>query len=178
MKITKVCCQGCGADLDIDGGIRYLTCNYCGVRLEVVHDATVTHTRQLDRIERSTAKMAGNLKVIELQNDLELLDREWSLEREQLMIRNKDGSASEPGGPGPVVGGVITMVAGVVWIGFTANMGAPVFFPLFGFLFIGIAFFNIITGASKATQYRNSSSVYQGRRARLLAEIQRERKAD
>lgn len=47
MKITKVCCQGCGADLEVDEEIRFVNCNYCGAKLEVVHDATTTHTRLL-----------------------------------------------------------------------------------------------------------------------------------
>ena len=54
MKVTKACCQGCGADLQIDETIRFVTCNYCNARLEVVHDTTVTHTRQLDKIEKTT----------------------------------------------------------------------------------------------------------------------------
>src|SRR6478752_3378335 len=100
MNVTKVCCQGCGADLQIDEGLRYVTCNYCHCRLEVVHDATVTHTRQLDKIERTTEQLANNLKVIELQNDLERLDREWDSQRESLLVRNKHGRVSEPSSAG------------------------------------------------------------------------------
>jgi hypothetical protein len=44
MTVTKVCCQSCGADLQIDESIRYVTCNYCNSVLEVVHGASVTHT--------------------------------------------------------------------------------------------------------------------------------------
>ncbi|MGL5018396.1 MAG: hypothetical protein ACRDBP_09700, partial [Luteolibacter sp.] len=91
MKVTKVCCQGCGADLQIDESIRYVTCNYCNARLEVVHDPSVTHTRQLDKIERTTDRLADNLKVIELQNDLERLDREWDNQRQGYLVRGKNG---------------------------------------------------------------------------------------
>lgn len=64
MKVTRVCCQGCGADLQVDETIRFVTCNYCGAKLEVVHGESVTHTKQLDRIERTTDLLASNLKVI------------------------------------------------------------------------------------------------------------------
>lgn len=33
MKVTEVCCHGCGAALQIDESIRYITCNYCNTRL-------------------------------------------------------------------------------------------------------------------------------------------------
>ena len=112
MKVTKVCCQGCGADLQIDESIRFVTCNYCNARLEVVHDATVTHTRQLDKIERTTDQLAGNMKVIELQNDLERLDREWDNQRNSLLVRGKNGHVSEPSSTGSMVGGVVMIVFG------------------------------------------------------------------
>ena len=107
MKVTKVCCQGCGADLEIDESIRFVTCNYCGARLEVVHDATVTHTKQLANIERATERMASDIRVIELQNDLERLDREWNSQRNGLLVRGENGSLSEPSPVGSIVGGVV-----------------------------------------------------------------------
>ena len=175
MKITKVCCQGCGADLDISDGIRFVTCNHCGSRLEVVHDASVTHTRQLERIEQTTRQMVGNLKVIELQNDLELLDREWAMQREQYMVRNKDGSTSEPGSAGAMIGSIIAIVFGVFWIIAASSAGAPGFFPLFGLVFIAFAIFGMVSGSSKSHNFNSAQSVYQQRRDRLLAEINQER---
>jgi hypothetical protein len=175
MKVTKVCCQGCGADLQIDESIRFVTCNYCNARLEVVHDETVTHTKQLDKIERTTVELANNLKVIKLQNDLERLDREWDNQRNGLLVRSKDGSLSEPSSVGSMVGGVVVIVFGIFWTVTAAGMGAPGFFPLFGLVFIGFAVFGMISGASKASQYRSEQAVYQGRRDALIARINRER---
>ena len=175
MKITKVCCQGCGADLEIGEEMRFVTCNHCGSRLEVVHDTTVTHTRQLDRIEKSTRQMAGNLKVIELQNDLERLDREWDSERQGLMVRNKDGSASEPGFAGSMIGGGVGILIGLVWMIAVASTGAPGIFPLFGLVFIGVSVFNMVSGSNKAGKFNDSRSLYQQRRNHLIAEIERER---
>ncbi|RYD49995.1 MAG: hypothetical protein EOP85_00510, partial [Verrucomicrobiaceae bacterium] len=122
MKVTRVCCQGCGADLQVDDTIRYVTCNYCQTRLEVVHDQTVTHTRLLDKIERTTDRMANNLKVIELQNDLERLDREWESQRESLLVRGKDGHTTEPSSVSSIAGGFIAIGIGVVFIIATSAM--------------------------------------------------------
>ena len=176
MKVTKVCCQGCGADLQIDETIRFVTCNYCNARLEVVHDKTVTHTKQLDKIERTTEQLANNLKVIELQNDLERLDREWENQRNGLLVRGKDGSLTEPSAAGSMVVGVIVIAFGIFWTVKASGMGAPGFFPLFGLVFIGFALFGMISGAAKAGQYRNEQAAYQGRRDALIARIDRERR--
>jgi len=175
MKVTKVCCQGCGADLQIDESIRYVTCNYCNTRLEVVHDQTVTHTRLLDKIERTTDRMANNLKVIELQNDLERLDREWESQRRGFMIRTKDGHLSEPSSAGSVVFGIILVGFGIVWITITGNGHMPGIFPLFGFAFIGLACFNLVRGANKASAYQARRSQYHDERQRLISRLDAER---
>ena len=175
MKVTKVCCQGCGADLQIDENIRFVTCNYCNARLEVVHDPTVTHTKQLDKIERTTDELATSLKVIELQNDLERFDREWDTLRDRLLVRSKDGSLSEPSAAGAVVVGVVVVGFGIFWIATTLSTGVPGFFPLFGLVFIGVAIFGMISSTAKAKEYQRLQAAYQGRRASLVARINRER---
>ena len=175
MKVTKVCCQGCGADLQIDESIRFVTCNYCNARLEVVHDATITHTRQLDKIERTTEQLADNLKVIELQNDLERLDREWDNQRTSLLVRGKNGHVSEPSSVGSMVGGIIMIVFGVFWMSMVSSMNAPSFFPLFGLVLIGVAIFNMVTGTAKANAYQNSLHEYEFKRQRLIARLEKER---
>ncbi|WP_348212905.1 hypothetical protein [Luteolibacter sp.] len=175
MKITKVCCQGCGADLQIDESIRFVTCNYCNARLEVVHDSTVTHTRQLDKIEKTTDQLVNKVKVLELQNDLERLDREWDNRRETLLVRNKHGNVSEPSSAGSMIGGMIAIVFGIFWISMAASIGAPGFFPLFGLVFIGVAVFNMVNGTAKAGAYRNHQSDYESRRQQLIDRIERER---
>jgi len=38
------------------------------------------------------------------------------------MVRNKDGSASEPGIAGSMIGGLVAIVFGVTWLGFTCTL--------------------------------------------------------
>jgi hypothetical protein len=175
MKVTKVCCQGCGADLQIDESIRYVTCNYCNTRLEVVHDQTVTHTRLLDKIERTTDRMANNLKVIELQNDLERLDREWESQRRSLMVRTKDGHFSEPSAAGSLVFGIILVGFGIVWMTITTNGHTSGMFPLFGLAFIAFAFVGIVQGTKKASLFKARRSRYNNERHRLISRLDAER---
>ena len=182
MKITKVCCQGCGADLQVDENVRYVTCNYCHARLEVVHDTSVTHTRLMEQIHESTQRMAGNLGVIELQNDLERLDREWEQQKEGYMVRGKNGNRYLPSAGGSIFQGAITIVFGIFWMSATSGFfdrGAPgVFsiFPLFGLLIIGGGIYTIFSGSSKASAHQAAEQDFQQQRARLIRQIEEARR--
>ena len=114
-QIVKLACQGCGADLEVSEGIRFMTCNFCGSKLEVVQDQSVTHTRLLEDI-------ADNLKVIELQNELEKMDREWAIRRESFMVSGKDGHRSIPSAVGSTVMGGIAIVSGIFWMVMASSM--------------------------------------------------------
>ncbi len=175
MKVTKVCCQGCGADLEIDETIRYVTCNYCNARLEVVHDSTVTHTRQLEKIERTTDQLANKVKILELQNDLERLDREWEMQRQSLQVRDSEGHASQPSATGSIIAGVMATVFGVIWMSVAAFMPFSGFFLTFGLLFIGFAIFGVIKGIAAASAYRDHHAEYETRRQQISHLIAKER---
>ena len=78
MNVMSILCQRCGAPLQIaDESVRFVTCAHCGTPLEIVREATQAHSRILEQIQAATSESAKTLKVIELQNDLERLDREW-----------------------------------------------------------------------------------------------------
>ncbi|MEP4079525.1 hypothetical protein [Haloferula sp.] len=173
MKVTKVCCQGCGADLEVDEDIRFVNCNYCGAKLEVIHDSTTTHTRLLEKLEKQTDEMAGDLKVIRLQNDLEKIDREWDREMQGFMVTGKNGERSVPSAGGSIAGGAFAIIFGVIWMGFAGSMGAPAPFVMFGLVFVGFAFFGMVKNSTKAGNYRTAHEQMQQRRAELVREIEK-----
>jgi len=171
----KLCCQGCGADLQVTEEVRFVTCNYCQSKLEIVRDASVTHTRVLEKLERTTERIAGNLRVIELQNDLERFDREWESQRSRLMVRGENGQVSEPSMVGSVVGGVMAIGFGIFFTTAAYFMGFS-FFSLFGLLFAGIGLFGLIQGSAKASRFRDLQHRYESQRARMLGLIEKERR--
>ncbi len=174
MQITKVCCQGCGASLEVDEAIRFVTCNYCHARLEVVHDTSTTHTKLLEQLDQRTESLARDIKVLKLENELERLDREWESTRQAMMVRGKDGSVSEPNATSATFGGIMAIVGGVAWMIFTGSIGfGP--FPLFGLVVIGVGIFGMISGNRKASEFESLRSRYQARRGQLISEIQREK---
>jgi len=175
-KIFSVNCNHCGATLEVDEKTRFLTCAYCHSRLAVQHTASTVFTEVLEKIEAQTGQIAGNLKVIEMQNDLDQLDREWSMSRENLMVSGKNGARSEPSMAGGLVTIIIAIVAGGAWTLFAASMHAPGIVPLFGLFFIGFGLFAGITSMSKAGQLNTTRSDYESRRRQLLNAIEEEKR--
>ena len=178
METKRVCCQGCGADLEVDETIRFVTCNYCNARLEVVHDPTTTHTKLLDELVERTESMADDLKLIQAEMELQRIERDWEVTRRQYMVTDKHGHESRPSMAGSVVGAVIAIVFGIFWMGMAARIGAPGIFPLFGLIFIGAAVFGLIRGTTKSTDYQNALAGYQAQRETALRKIEEARRAD
>ncbi len=117
MTTLSLTCQKCGAPLAVAEGVRFVTCNYCQSSLEIVRNESSTHTQLLESLDRRSAEIVGNLEVIKLQNALAQLDREWMMEREGHMVRDKQGGLQEPNAGAGIVGGVIAVVFGVIWMG-------------------------------------------------------------
>ena len=172
MNARKVCCQGCGADLDIAEDLRFVTCNFCGSKLEIVHDKTTTHSRLLEKIGRQTNEMAGDLKVIKLQNELERLDREWERFRGKTLVSDKNGNISEPSAGGTAFGGIFGIVGAIAFIFITSQGGAPAFVPLFGIVIIAFALFNMSRGLGKAHEFSATRSKYEAKRREILRRIE------
>lgn len=175
MQIKKVCCQGCGANLEVDESIRFVTCNYCHARLEVVHGTSITHTKLLEELDQRTESMAKDIKVLKLENELERLDREWESTRQAMLVRGKNGSVSEPSATSATFGGIMAIVMGVVWMVLTGSTPAPAFFPMFGLVFIGAGIFGMISGNGKASEFEGLRSRYQARRGELVSQIHKEK---
>lgn len=78
MKIHPVLCQRCGAPLEVtDQTVRFVTCVYCSTPLEIMREATQSRSRILEPGDAATEDNSRKLNVIELQNELQRLDREW-----------------------------------------------------------------------------------------------------
>lgn len=175
-QVIKLCCQGCGADLSVNDGIRFLTCNYCHSKLEVVRDASTTHTKVLEKLEHTTDQIAGKLQVLELQNELERIDREWEMARQSMLVKGKDGHTSEPSAASSVIGGLIAAGFGVFFAVGSGSIGAPFIFPLVGVIVILFGLYTAITGPEKASEFEQRKSLHQQQRGKLLAQIAAERR--
>ena len=170
-NVVSVRCNHCGAPLEVSSGARFLTCSYCNAQLEVHRSGGAVFTEEIAQISQRTERIERDVQQIKRQNAIEQLDREWAVRRQELMVRNKDGSRDVPTAIGGVIGGVIAVVVGIFVIVGTTRDGAPPFFPLFGLLFIGVGVVTVISQMVKAEAYTREEAAYRARRAALLKDL-------
>ena len=85
------------------------------------------------------------------------------------MVRSEQGQLSVPR-KGTAIGiGISTTLAGLLWMGFAMNMGAPGPFPLFGLVFIGAGIFSATRMNAKADEFHRSHRAYLSKRHKLLS---------
>ena len=174
MEMLSLTCNNCGAPINVPEDANFVTCSHCGSRLEIKHTDTASYTKVLERIDDRTEHMSEDLQAIKLQNELEQVDREWQMERERYLVRNKNGSTSTPDG-GNIAVGVIGAVLAIgfllFWISSAATMGAPGFFVLFGVGMLVLVVVGIISSISKADGYRNAEQDYKRRRESIMTRL-------
>ncbi len=175
-QVLSVTCNHCGAPLRVPGDVRFLTCIYCNSQLEVHTANGAAYTQVLNAIDQRTQQIAADVAEIKSRERLEQIDREWMMQRQSYMVRNKRGMESVPNSAGAIFGSVIAAVFGIIWIGFAASIGAPFFFPLFGVVFVIAAIVGGISAATKSAEYSNAEAEYQRERSRMLREIESARK--
>ena len=176
LKIIDVNCNHCGATLQVDEKTRFVTCNYCHSRLAIQRSDSAVFTEVLDKIEQNTGQMAENLELIRLQSELEQIDREWMMSRDNLMVSGRNGSRSEPSMALGVFTIVIGVVFGVIWISATSSaQHAPPLFSLFGLLVVGVFIFGGISSINKSGQLDSARRDYETRRLRLVSKIESEK---
>ena len=180
MDLTQVSCNGCGAALQIPANARFVTCRYCGANLEIKHTDSAVYTETLNRIDQRTAEMAEDLGAIRRAQEIERLDREWALERNGFMTRDKQGNLREPSATAGMLGAFIGGAFGLLWTimacaitGSAPAQGpfiiAKVIFPLFGIVFTVGAIMTGVKSSGSAAQFREAEQRYQQRRADLMS---------
>jgi len=170
-QLTSVACNHCGAPLEISPTTNFVTCAYCGYKLQVHRSASSVYTEVLesiDHIDQRTQRMEQDIDQIKRQNEIERLDREWAMRRDGMLVRDKNGAMSEPSVVGGIFGAIIAVVGGIVWIVVTSSSGAPAFFPLFGVLFMIVGFIAGIGGVFRASRYQDAQRAYEQQREQLL----------
>ena len=168
VRAIAVTCNKCGAALDVPAAARFVTCTYCGSRLEVHRSGGAAYTEILDSIEQHTERIAGDVEQIRRENELERLDREWMIRREELMVTGKHGARHVPGRFGAVFGAAVAVVFLIFWIGMASSAGAPGFFVLFGVIGLLVVVGGAIHHFAKAGEYQQAQREYNRRRAELI----------
>jgi hypothetical protein len=167
-------CNNCGGNLQIPAGVRFVTCEFCGRGLEVKREGGIAFTAVVQRLER----LAKQVDCLEIQDRIAALERQWMADREQLMVLGSHGERTEPREGGSLVQGGVVAIFGVLWTIIAISSGTPVFFPLFGMLFVGIAVWNIYRRMSMARDYAQRKAKYEDERAALQRQLVKDQGPD
>lgn len=182
LELVRLACDGCGADLELPGDARFVTCRFCEARLEVrrTDSAAFTRVREaVERVEKKTEQLSSEVgvlraenRLLKLQDQLQQLEREWDQKKENLMIRGKDGSLSAPTRFSAQVIGFVTVVfGGIVAVAIPGAYGmlAAIFSAA-----IGVTAGVVMHG--KAVRFEEAQGHYFDRRDRLEARIAKARR--
>jgi hypothetical protein len=176
-EIISVSCNHCGAPLSAPTEARLLTCTYCGARLEVLRGGGAAFTRVLGDIDQRTQRIERDVSEIKLRERIEQLDREWMIQRDQFMVRDRRGNRSLPGGGALAVPAIVCVcglvcIFGIFWTITAANAGAPGFFVFFGVVFVLFAIVGGLASISKVNAYAQAQEDYQNRRQAMLRDLE------
>jgi DNA-directed RNA polymerase subunit RPC12/RpoP len=173
METQSVQCNHCGAPLEVGKATRFVTCQFCNSQLEVKRTESTVFTEEIAKITQNTERMAGSLEVLELQNDLERLDREWAASNP--VSFNKNGQPVEQTGRGGAAFGMAFAIFFAVicfsMAGAASSFGAP---GIFALVPVGMGIFAIVAailGMGKANDYETRKSQYEQRRAVMAARL-------
>ena len=76
-RAVALTCNNCGASLDVPEQIQFVTCDHCNARLRIERSDGAVFTQVLEavaRVEKQTSANAANVRVIELERELEKID--------------------------------------------------------------------------------------------------------
>jgi uncharacterized Zn finger protein (UPF0148 family) len=164
MKVLNVSCNNCGAPLEVPHKTRFVTCTFCESRLEIQKTDSAYFTSVLEAVH----EMKDDVETIKMQNELERIDREWSMEREGMMRTDKHGRSHVPS----VANAGFVMVGGCVMGVFALNM-MPSGMNMFGVVFIVISVAGGLLTLTRAKRYASRRRNYESRRRGLARELRR-----
>jgi len=176
MEITSLKCNNCSANLEINPKIKFFTCTFCGSSLTIKKTGNVMFTEVLDEIKEDTETLISHSEVMLVEKEIDRLDREWLLDREQYKVHGKHGSyfpeESSQGGPLVLmIGSVFAFVVLITIISQANSMGAGLPVMLFAFLFIGFIIVITTLNSNKKTEYLAAKKKYENQRSKLISEL-------
>ena len=175
METLSIRCNHCGAPLSVSGSTRFVTCQFCQSHLEVKRTDSSIFTEEVAKIADNTERMAESLEVIELQNEIERVDREWAQMEAGYIMQGKNG----PQRPSSSLFGLAFAIffAGVCfWMAVQASDGPG---GIFALVPAGMGVFALVAAVmnmSKGAELEQAEERHRTRRAGLVAKLQRARR--
>ena len=166
MRLLAVTCGRCGAPLDVPAGATSIPCEYCRTPLHIERRDGVPTSSVADH---ASPPPPGTPSAEPRSPELDRLDQEWMITRQQFMIRGRRGELSVPSGIGSVAGAGMATLLGL----FLITRSDDTTFRMLAAVFVAVA---IVTGAIsflRARRYENAKDEYRTRRRAALEALAR-----
>ena len=172
MDTIAVRCNHCGAPLKIPADARFVTCTFCNSELSVQRSEGAVSTALLQGISEKTDRIADDLGVLRIQGELALLDREWQMKRETMLIRNRRGNLVEPKGQMILIGCLVVFFGSplVGWVigAVLPNQNLAV---VLGFFLLTFLVIRWMATQRQLSPYRVALGEYERRHAELVQRL-------
>jgi DNA-directed RNA polymerase subunit RPC12/RpoP len=171
MDLERLTCSSCGAALQVPEGVELVNCRHCGSSLTVHRTESVVFTELLQSVKQQADRLEQTTALLQIQNEMAQLDRDWERKSAALMVRGKHGHTFRPNKAAAIFMGVFGAGFGIFWTSMAATSGAPSFFVGFGMLFIGVVIVSSILIFVKSIQYNELQKNYEERRRQLMLRL-------
>jgi len=175
MKIHSVSCNNCGAPLEVEEGINYITCRFCNSRLEIKKSDSTHYTRVIEQLKADNKKMAKDVARLDLERELAELDRDWEKKQETIKINTRFGKKK----PTKLMAGLhvfIALICGIVLTAFMSKENNGNEGLIFGFIAVIILLASALYTYTKSNEYNNQEKNYHTSRENLQQKIEEIRK--
>ena len=171
MDLERLTCSSCGAALQVPEGVDLVNCRHCGSSLKIRRTDSVVFTEMLQSVKEQADRLEQTTEQLQVQYEMDQLDRDWERESAQLMVRGKYGHTSRPSKFGAVLIGSMGTAFGIFWTGQVASHSGPKPLVAFGMIFVLLAIGSSISMFVKAIQYERQQEYYESRRRELLVRL-------
>jgi hypothetical protein len=165
VRLFAVTCGRCGAPLDVPTDAASITCEYCRAPLLIERRDGVPTSTVADHASPPPPGAAAEPRSPELDR----LDQQWLRERQQFMIRGREGELRVPNRPAAIAGAAMTTLLGL----FVMQRADETRFKILAGVFVALA---VVTGAIaflRAHRFDKARETYRARRRELLSQLAR-----
>lgn len=159
MELVGVLCNSCGAPLLITADARIVTCSHCTTQLVVKQNESITFTEPLGEIDERTKRIAEAITDMRYRQELADLERDRKRECQAHMILDRNGKLLIPSVMRSLVGGVVLVVIGLMFVGGSTD-GGGVGGAMVGIICISFGAFTTALFLLKARSYRAAERKY------------------
>ncbi|MEO0662831.1 MAG: hypothetical protein AAFZ87_14945 [Planctomycetota bacterium] len=174
MRTVALTCNRCGAPIQAPDSLRFVTCSHCNTRLKIQTSGGATYTELLEDMRETQVEMAADLDTIQLQNELDRVDREWADEQRGFETVDKRGRRRLPSDEPGTVGILFGLVMAFFMVGMLATAlsnDAPSIFPIFIIGMLVVLGINVLKGFHDSEKYADARKAHERRRGRILSEL-------